>query len=121
MAENVPTGTGSYHCRQSEGIVRIHYAGHRTQRAMGDTCFGVHFQQVKNGHARRFTSSSGRRRYGDQRLQIAGHRISPADGRIDVVQKIRRVGSVQIGDFCSIDAGATTDADKAVKPPVDSS
>ena len=71
--------------------------------------------QVEDRHAGRFAAGSGGRRNRDQRLQRPRHRQASADGRVDIVEKVRRrIGRVQVGGLRGVDRGPAADGDVRV-------
>ena len=93
----------------------LDYARDRTQGAVGNAGFGVHLQQVKDGHASGFAAGAGRGGDGNQRLQFARHRSPFANGWVDVGQKVGGPGGVEIGRLGRVHAGAAAHGYIAVK------
>ena len=66
---------------------------------MCDACFGVHRDEVKDGHSGSFAAGAcggGNRQQGFER---AGNGLSLADGRIDVIEKIGRITTIKVSGF----------------------
>ena len=75
-------------------------------------CFST---QIEDRHAGRFAAGAGGGRNGDQRLERPGHRLAPADRRVDVVEEVGRIRRVQIGRLGRVDRAAAADGDERVE------
>src|SRR5690348_17295385 len=96
MAEDIePRGRGNSR-RLGSRVVGIDDPQQWLEVAMGDSSFRLSFEQIENGNARGFTAGPGRGGYGDQRLERSGDGNASPDRRVDVFQKVRRVGGIQI-------------------------
>jgi hypothetical protein len=80
-----------------------------------DSRLGVHFDQVEDRHAGCLTSRASGGRDRDQRFQGPRNRPASADRGVDVLEKIGRVGGIEVGGLGRVDGAATADGDNRVK------
>ena len=87
----------------------------RAQRAVGNARLHVHLRQVEYGHTGRFAARSRGGGHGDVRPQRARYGDAAADGRVHVVEKVGRVGGIEIGRLGRVDGGAAANRKVAVE------
>ena len=97
MRQHIQPGTGSHQLGQCARVIRIQNSKIGAQRAVGNSGLGVHLGEVKDGDACGLTAGASCGGHSNQRLQRAGHRLAPANGRVHVCQQISRIGCVQVG------------------------
>ena len=71
--------------------------------------------EVEDGDSGGFAARAGCRGNRDQRFDRPRNRLAPADGRIDVIQEIRRVATVKVGRLRRVDCRTAADRDKRVE------
>ena len=64
---------------------------------MRDARLGTHLDEVKDGHSGRFAARACRSGNRNQGFERARDGLAPADGRIDVIEEIRRIATVEVG------------------------
>ena len=90
MAQHVQPGRSGHSGRQRSGVLRVEKAQRRFQAAMRDAGFGMHPDEVKHGHSGGFAAGACGGRNRDQGFERAGNGLALADGRIDVIEEVRR-------------------------------
>ena len=119
MREHVQACRSGDRRRKRAGVVRVQQAQRRLEPAVGDAGLGMHLDEVEDRDSGGLAARAGRRRDRDQGLQRPGDGHALSDGRIHVVEKIRRVGRVQIGCLGRVDRRSPAHCDERFGPDRD--
>ena len=117
VAEDVePAGRRDLGWHRS-GVLRIEDSEQRLQPAVGDAGLCVQRRVVEDRHPGGLAPRPGGGRHRDQRLERPGNRLAFADRRVDVVEKVRRIGRVEVRRLGGVDRRSASDRHEGVEVP----
>jgi hypothetical protein len=119
VTEDIKSARGRHLPRHASGVVRIQYPDRRLESSMGNAGLGVQWRVIENRDPGGLAAGSSGRRHRDQWLEWPGNRTALADRSIDVFQKFRRIGGVEIRGFGRVDRRPAADRDQGVETPLD--
>ena len=116
VAENVKPRRRSHLGRHRPRVFRIEIPQRGLETTVGDAGFCVQPLQIEDRDAGGFAARTRGRWNRHERLQRTGNREPLADGRVHVVEKVRRrIRRVEIDGFRGVERRTTTDGDKGVE------
>src|SRR5258708_6051796 len=118
VTQDIKSTRGRHLPRHASGVVRIQYPDRRLESSMGDAGFGVQWRVIENRDAGGLAAGSSGRRHRDQWLEWTGNRTALADRGIDVFQKIRWIGGIEVRGLGGVYRRPAADRDQRVEAPL---
>ena len=114
MTQHVAAGRRHCRWREGGGVFGVDNAKRGLEVAVGDARFCVHRLQIEDGSASGLAAGAGGGRDRDQRLERPRNGQSLADGSVDVVEKVSRIGRIEIGGLGRVNRGAAAHRHESV-------